>query len=139
MLITRRPRLMVFISCLITSIDFCQKTIGNKRSHPIVERLRLFFTKCHPLSVGPYSKKCGISCSVCSSLQRRQSSSCLPQNLLRCPPWQPPSCLLPPFQASILSKSIPAKAPQGQLVSFLPTLRLLPMLKSGCTKLVVRL
>ena len=33
MLITRRPRLMVFISCLITSIDFCQKTIGNKRSH----------------------------------------------------------------------------------------------------------
>ena len=33
----------------------------------------------------------------------------------------------------------PSQSPQGQLVSFLPTLRLLPMLKSGCTKLVVRL
>ena len=30
---------MVFISCLITSIDFCQKTIGNKRSHTSTLRL----------------------------------------------------------------------------------------------------
>ena len=30
---------MVFISCLITSIDFCQKTIGNKRSHTFLTEL----------------------------------------------------------------------------------------------------
>ena len=54
---------MVFISCLITSIDFCQKTIGNKRSHTFVHQkkylniVQLMFIKI----IFNQSKEGGIS------------------------------------------------------------------------------